>query len=161
MNGLILPASARRPDDEVAREQRQMIEEVESVTGHLRHYQAILDEKYVGLKVMLAKPNTTIEGLKPGYYHLIYDVPGVGTWIEAFEGPNGEWRDLDDGILTLAAESDSWNERVQRDVAEMRRKRAAAKQAELLRARMDRAHEFDERWKSANSTQILVSRSVS
>ena len=69
--------------------------------------------------------------------------------------------DLDDGILTLAAESDSWNDRVRRDIAEMKRKEAAAHEADLLRERMDRAHEFDERWKSANSTQILVSKDPS
>lgn len=162
MSSLILPASARRPDNEVMREQRQMVEEVTAVTGSLRHYQRLLDEAYDGrLKVMLAKPHTTIEGLKPGYYHLIYDVPGVGTWIEPFQGPNGEWRDLDDGILVLAAESDSWNDRVRRDIAEMKRKERAAEEAARLRERMDRAHEFDERWHNANTTQISVPRSVS
>lgn len=160
MSQLYLPASARTPDNEVAREQRQMLDEVEDVVGHLNHYQAILDEKYVNLKVMLAKPNTTIEGLKGGYYHLIFDVPGVGTWIQPYEGPNGEWRDLDDGILTVAAESDTWNDRVRRDIAEQKRKAAASAAADRLAARMDRAHEFDERWKSHNSSQILVSRSI-
>lgn len=137
-----------------------MLEEVESVTGHLRHYQRILDDQYSGVQVMLAKPNTTIEGLIPGYYHLIYDVPGVGTWIEPYQGPNGEWRDLDDGILTLAAESDTWNDRVRRDIAEQKRKAAVSAKNDRLRARMDRAHEFDERWKSHNSSQILVKRSI-
>lgn len=148
------------PESEALREQRQIIEELETVSGRLRHYQRRLDEVYPGVKVMLAKPNTTIEGLKPGYYHLVYEVPGVGTWIEPYEGPNGEFRELDDGILVLAAESDSWNDRVRRDIAEQKRKAAAAAEAERLRERMDRAHEFDERWKNANSTQILVPRSV-
>lgn len=153
-------AIARRVESEAAREQRQLIEEVSNVTGRLRHYQKRLDETYTNLKVMMAKPNTTIEGLRPGYYHLIYDVPGVGTWIEAYEGPNGEWRDLDDGILVLAAESDGWNDRVRRDIAEQKRKAAAAAEADRLRERMDRAHDFDERWHNANTTQISVSKDV-
>jgi hypothetical protein len=154
MSSLYLPPSA------VAEEQRQMLDEMEAVAGRLQHYQKRLDETYTGLKVMLAKPNTTIEGLKPGYYHLVFDVPGSGTFIEPYQGPNGEWRDLDDGIFTLAAESDGWNDRVRRDMAKMRAKAEADRKADLLRERMDRAHAFDERWKSANSTQILVSRSI-
>jgi hypothetical protein len=160
MKDLYLPATARRPDNEVAREQQQMLDEMEAVRGSLKYYQQRLDEQYSGVKVMLAKPHTTIEGLKPGYYHLIYDVPGVGTWIEPYEGPDGEWRDLDEGIMVLAAQSDTWNDRVRRDIAEQKRKAAAAEEADRLRARMDRAHEFDERWHSANSTQILVPRSI-
>lgn len=154
MNNLIMPKS------EVAREQAEMLDQLETVTGRLRHYQRLLDERYTGVKVMLAKPNTTIEGLVPGYYHLVYDVPNVGTWIEPYQGPGGEFRDLDDGILTLAAESDSWNDRVRRDIAKQKADALKAQKADQLRERMDRAHEFDERWKSANSTQILVSRSI-
>jgi hypothetical protein len=67
---------------------------------------------------------------------------------------------LDEGIMVLAAQSDTWNDRVRRDIAEQKRKAAAAEEADRLRARMDRAHEFDERWHSANSTQILVPRSI-
>lgn len=137
-----------------------MLQELEDVAGRLTHYQRRLDEQYTGLRVMLAKPTTTIEGLKPGYYHLIYEVPGVGSWIEPYQGPNGEFRELDDGIFVVAAESDSWNDRVRRDIAEQNRKAAASAAADRLRERMDRAHNFDERWKSANSTQILVSRSI-
>jgi hypothetical protein len=76
---LYLPATARRPDNEVAREQQQMLDEMEAVRGSLKYYQQRLDEQYNGVKVMLAKPHTTIEGLKPGYYHLIYDVPECGN----------------------------------------------------------------------------------
>lgn len=137
-----------------------MLEELEEVSGRLGHYQRLLDEKYPGMKVMLAKPNVTIEGLKPGYYHLIWDVPAFGAWIEPYQGPNGEWRDLGDGILVVAAESDTWDERVKRDIAEEKRKARVSAENDRLRARMDRAHEFDERWKSANSSQILVSRSI-
>lgn len=157
---LYLPESARptQADSEVLREQRQMLEELERVTGKMNYFERELADIDPDLHLFMAKPNTTIEGVKPGYYHLAKEVPGVGTYIEPYEGPNGEWRDLDSGILDMARMADTWDDRVRRDIAEMQRKKEADRQAEKLRAGQERAAEFDERWKSHNNVSILVPR---
>lgn len=159
---LYLPNSARPRgvESEVTREQRQLMEEVDEVTGRLAHYKHLLEEKYPGVKLVMAKPRTETLGLKPGFYHLVFEVPGVGTWIEPYQGPDGEWRDLDDGILTLAAESDTWDDRVRRDIAEQRRQAEIERQNAANRLSQDRAHEFDTRLKSAQNVSISVSKEI-
>src|SRR6266508_3989472 len=106
---LYLPDSARPAEDhsEVDAEQRQMAEEMEDISGRLAHFtrelQNIFNEPYV--KVILAKPKTTVIGLKGGYYHIVRIRPGTAAWVQPYEGPDGEWRDLDSGIVDVALQA--------------------------------------------------------
>lgn len=146
---------------EALAEQRQMAEELNRVTGALEHYNRELQKIDPHLRVVLAKPNTTVEGLKPGYYHIVRLRPGTMAYIKPIEDPEtGAWRDLDSSIFDLVAEDDLWNDRVQREKRAKARKALEAKQRQREREAMDRAREFDERWKAANSVQILVPKGV-
>lgn len=155
--GIILP---RGVEDEIAREQRQMQDEVERITGTLNYYNRLLHDIDEHLEVVLAKPNTTVEGLKPGYYHLIRLNPGHPAYIKPYEYDDGSWRDLDSGILDAAVEDDLWNDRLQSERRRLRKNAKAAKERQRQREHIDRAREMDARIKSLNSTQISVPRSI-
>lgn len=161
MPTLYLPEAART---KVARaadaEQRQMVEEFERITGLLEHYNQELRQLDEHLSIVLAKPNTTVEGLKPGFYHLVRMRPGHPAWIKPIEGPNGEWRDLDSSVYDLAAEDDLWNDRRTHERRKLARKAREARERQVAQERADRAREFDERWKAANTTSILVSKDI-
>ena len=143
-----------------AEEQRQMLEELERVAGLLDHYNRELQQIDRHLSVMLAKPTTTVEGLKPGYYHIVRMRPGHFAYIKPVEGPNGEWRDLDSSVFDLVAQDDLWNDRVQREQRRKARKALEARDRQRQRESQDRAREIDARIKSANSTSILIPRSI-
>jgi hypothetical protein len=142
------------------REQAQLVQELYDVTGKLEHFNRELYQIDRHLKVVMAKPNTTVQGLKPGYYHLVRIRPGHLAYIKPIQGPNGEWRDLDSSVFDLAAEDDLWNDRLQREKRQKQRRAEEARQRQLLRERQDRAREFDERLKHATSTQILVPKAI-
>jgi hypothetical protein len=142
------------------REQAQMVEELYDVTGKLEHFNRELYQIDHHLKVVMAKPNTTVQGLKPGYYHIVRMRPGHLAYIKPIEGPNGEWRDLDSSVFELVAEDDLWNDRLQREQRQKARRAEEARQRQIIRERQARAAEFDERLKHATSTQILVPKSV-
>ena len=157
--GIALPTSAA---SEVAAEQRQMVEELDRTAGALaywsRELQTIFNDPDV--HVMLAKPNTTVVGLKPNYYHIVRVRPGTAAWIQPIEGPDGEWRDLDSSVIDIALKADLWNDRTQRELRKQRETAEKARQAQKRREAMDRAGDFDERLRAANGTMIHVKRSI-
>lgn len=155
--GVALP---RRAESEVMREQAQMVQEMEFVTGRLRYYEDLAKQIDEHLRIVLAKPNTTVEGLKPNYYHVIRLRPGHPAWIKPYEGPNGEWLDLDEGIIEMIKDRDLWNDRTQREIRQRQRRADEALQRDKQRKAQDRAREFDERWKSLNNVSISVPRSI-
>lgn len=161
MPTLWLPQDRAQAQAEAASaEQRQMLEELERVTGLLEHYNRELRAIDPHLQVVLAKPNTTVEGLKPGYYHIVRMRPGHPAYIKPVEHADGSWRDLDSSVFDLVAEDDLWNDRAQREQRQKARRALEARQRERDREALDRAREFDERWKAANSVSILVPKGV-
>lgn len=157
--GVALPNSAA---SEIAAEQAALQEQLYEVTGALEHWsrelQHIFDDPDV--KVILAKPNTTVIGLKPNYYHIVRVRPGTAAWIQPVETPDGEWLDLGSHVIDIALKSDLWNDRTQKELRRAREKAEKERQARILRERQDRAREFDERLKSAMTTSIAVPRSI-
>ena len=142
------------------RENRQMVEELEFVAGRLKHYEMLAREIDDHLRIVLAKEHTTVEGLKPGYYHVVRLRPGGPAWIKPYEGPNGEWRDLDEGIIDMIKERDLWNDRTQREINRKMRKAEQARIHHQQLAAQERAREFDERWHSANNLSVLITKDV-
>ena len=113
------------------------------------------------LKVVLAHPHTTVDGLKPNYYHVVRLEPGKPAAILVLEDPETEeWRDLGDWIFDYVAEHDLQNDRTQRMKHEQRIKRERERQLQRQREGQDRAHEFDARLKSATTTSISIPRSL-
>lgn len=165
---LHLPASARtggvalprRVESEVMREQEQLARELYEVTARLNHYNRELYQIDPHLSVVLAKPNTTVDGLIPNYYHLVRRRPGHLTYIKPVQWPNGEWRDLDSSVFDLVAEDDLWNDRAQREIRQKQRRAHDARVTQRQREANDRAREFDERLRSAINGSISVPRSI-
>src|SRR6266576_1686782 len=85
--------------DAAAAEQRQMIDEMEHISGLLDYYNREVKKIDPHLSVVLAKPKTTVEGLKPGYYHAVRMRPGHPAFIMPHENDDGTWRDLDSSIF--------------------------------------------------------------
>ena len=162
MPTLWVPESQQQRAAEAANaEQRQMLDELEHVAGKLEYYNQEVKKIDPHLRVVMAKPATTVEGLKPGYYHVVRLRPGHPAYIMPVEGPNGEWRDLDSGIFEQLAREDMWNDRALREQRQKARRAAAARDRQRERERQDRVAEINARLHSLDSTQILVPRSVS
>jgi hypothetical protein len=159
--GDVAHATARQHDDSVIREQREIADQVEDVVGRLEYFTKLAREIDDDLRIILAKPTTTVDGLKPGYYHAIRIRNGQGTYVQAYEDPEtGAPRDLDEGILDMIKEGDLWNDRTQREI---RRKREKAEAARLRHKDLEaqaRAREFDERLKSRLNTSISVPKEI-
>jgi hypothetical protein len=142
------------------RDQQHLQQALDLISSKLDFYNKELYRIDPHLKVMLAKPNAEHEALRPGYYHLIRMEPGRPAYVKPVEYDNGEWCDLDSSIFDLVAENDLWNDRAVADRKLRQRRAEAARQRQRDRESQDRVTEYNERWKSANSTQISVSRSI-
>lgn len=165
---LYLPSSVKtggvavpqRVASEIDMENRQMLEEMERVTGALAYWTHELKQIDRYLEVVLAKPNTSIVGLKPGYYHVIRYQPGFPAAIMPVEGPNGEWRDLDSSIIDMVQRADLWNDRTQRELRKRSQRIEEARQRQKDREAQDRAREFDDRLYHATNASVRIPRSI-
>lgn len=157
--GVALPTHVA---SEIDMEQRQMVEEMEDVTGALAYWSRELQDIFnePNIKVILAKPNTTVVGLKPNYYHIVRMNPGTAAYIQPIETPNGEWLDLGSHVIDIALKADLWNDRTQRELRKQRERAEKARLAQKQRDAADRAGDFDERVRSLNRTQIRVTRNI-
>lgn len=150
--------------DEVAQDQAEIRSEYQDLQGELafwtRELRTRLSEPY--LKVVKAHDRVG-EGspMKAGYYHVLLESPGHPTTIMPVEYPNGEFRELGSHVYEMMEENDMWNDRNRRAGRERARKMKEAADRQRARESQDRVDNFNERWKSANSTQISVSRNIS
>lgn len=162
---LYLPDSARRAmRDEVAQDRAELRSEVQELQGELdfwtRELRTRLGEP--NLKVVKAHEKVGFGSpLKPGYYHVLLEHPGHPTTILPIEYPNGEFRELGAHVYDLMEENDMWNDRARRSGRERSRKLAAAAERQRARESQARVDDYNERWHSANSTQISVSKAIS
>lgn len=156
--GVALPNSA---ESEIHRENRQLQEELELVAGKLAYYTKELQKIDPYLSVVMAKPNATVLGLRPGYYHVVRQRPGSPAWIKVIDHEDGSWRDLDSSVFQLVQEADLWNDRTQREIRRNQERAEAARKRDNQRRGQDRAAEFDDRWKHATNVQISVPRDIS
>lgn len=160
--GLIVPRHAvpRQAESAVARDNAEIIAQVEAEAEKLNYFNYELAKIDPDLKVVMAKPGADHPDIKPGYYHLIRVLP-QGAYIRIIEDPvTGEWRDLDSSIFQIAQEDDLWNDRTQRELAARRKRADEARQKAQQREAMERAHDFDERLHNAMTTQISVPKAV-
>lgn len=162
---IYLPESLRRSmQDEVAQDRAEIRAEVASLSGELsfwtRELRTRLNEPH--LKVVKAHDRVG-EGspLKPGYYHVLLEHPGHPTTIMPVEYPDGSFRELGSHVYDMMEENDLWNDRARRSGRERARKMQEAAARQRDRESRERVDEFNARWKSANNTSILVSKSIS
>lgn len=168
MSNLLVPSTVRtggvalpkRVENEILAEQAQVVQEFYSISAKLEHFNRELRKIDQNLQVVLAKPNTSVMGLVPNYYHLLLIRPGHGTYIKTIEGPNGEWRDLDSSVFDLAAEDDLWNDRTQRERKQAQKRAEDAHQRQRDRERQDRIDAMNDRFHSMTHVSVSVPRAV-
>lgn len=167
---LHLPASAatggialpKRAENAILQEQAEMLEQMHDVTGRLAYFTRELQERFDDpyLKVILARPHTTVEGLRPNHYHVIRFEPGKPVAIMPVVTSDGEWMDLNGSVFEMVAKADLQNDRTQRLLREEREAAERGRLREKARRAMDRAGDFDDRLDHAINPRISVPRSI-
>jgi hypothetical protein len=159
---LYLPESHRRAmNDEVSRDRAEIQAEY-SLPGELAAWTRELRRLFdPNLKMVKAHERTAPESpLKAGYYHVLLESPGHPTTIMPVEHDDGSFRELGSHVFEMIEQNDMWNDRARRAGRERSRKLKEAADRTREREARARIDEFNERWASANRTQILVSRDV-
>jgi len=158
MSQLYLPQSAR---SEIEQDRAAIAMQYYSVKGTLDHYNQELRRIDPRLELVRAKDQVE-EGspMKPGYYHILLHAPGHPTTILPCEYDNGEYREPGSWMYPYLEEQDMWNDRARRASRNRQERIREAAARERERESQDRIADYNERWKSANSTQILVKRSI-
>lgn len=112
------------------------------------------------LQLVKAHDHATAPGLKPGYWHVIRTASGVPPTVIVHEGPNGEYRDPDSGLLENLKRGDMWNDSNRR---ERERRIKLAKDAEdrqKINERQQIQDELRERVKAIQSPGVLIKRDL-
>jgi hypothetical protein len=147
---------------EVEAENRQLVEEMHEVSGSLRYWtrelQRVFNEPHI--KVVLAQPRTTVQGLKPNYYHIVRIRPGTAAWVQPIEDENGNRLELGSHVIDIALKADLWNDRTQKQLRKDHERAEKARVAQKIREGQARAAEFDERLASSKRTSILVTKDI-
>lgn len=151
--GIALPRAAR---EAYLQDNAEIELETMRVMGTLEQFNKELREIDPYLKLVKAKETTTVQGLKPGYYHLVRYEPGFPAYIKPVQHDNGEYREPDSSVFEMAMLDDMWNDRTRKALREARKKADEARKRQKERESMDRAREFDERLASRNRVQIHV-----
>jgi hypothetical protein len=143
--------------DEARADEAELMQQVVAVEYMKALYEPDLKAIDETCELVLANakvsPNT---GLKAGYWHIIRHEPGFVSYVKPLEWGNGEPRDPGSWMYEELMRDDFWSNRSKRVAKERNEKLAAARKRELDREAMDRAGDYDERYKNANTTQILV-----
>ena len=159
MSQLYLPPSARH---EIELDRAEIAAQYVQVKGTLDHFNRELRQIDSRLKMVVANDRVAEDSpLKAGYYHILLEAPGHPTTILPLEYDNGEYREPGSWIFPYLQEQDMWNDRARHAGRERQRKLNEARDRQSAREAADRAQEFNERWKSANSLSILFPKGLS
>lgn len=128
--------------------------------GRIRHFNRAVKAIDPYCEIVKADETATHPALRPGYYHVLRRPP-VGTpSIVVHEGPDGEFRELDSGILDTLRAGDMWNSERQRDREQMIRAAEKSKQREEEREREERLDEITDRLRARNNPGVLIGRDL-
>ncbi len=130
------------------------------VVGRVRHFNREIQKIDPYIEIVKADDNARHPALRPGYYHLVRRPPVGMPAIVAHEGPNGEFRDLDSGILQTLRNSDMWNSERQRDRDKRIKAAQRAQERQEEREREERVDEIMDRFKSRSGTSVLLPRGI-
>jgi len=164
MPQVYLPESyRRRMADEVAQDRAEIMAEYRELQGQLAFWTRELRTRLSEPHLKVVKAHDQVgpgSPMKAGYYHVLLEAPGHPTTVMPVENPDGSFRELDSRVYDMMEENDLWNDRARAAGRERGRKLKEAAERQRARESQDRVNEYNERWKAANSTQILVSRSI-
>lgn len=153
--GIVLPATTR---NEIFRDKADLRENLFSIAAVKADFDRDLKQIDDHLEIVKAKDQTTVVGLKAGYWHIIRMNPGHPADVLVLEHPDGSYREPDSSLFDFVMESDLYNDRARK--AHRKRQEEARRASERRREResQDRIDEIGRRVKSRNSTQIHVRR---
>lgn len=142
---------------EARQDEAELMAQITDVEYVKAKYEPDLKAIDPSLCLVKAKPHTEVgSSLKAGYWHIIRHEPGFVSYVTPLEWANGEYREPGSWIYEHIAKEDMWNDRTKKMTKERNRKIHNARERELDREALDRAGDFDERYKNANSTQVLL-----
>lgn len=141
-------------------ERRQQEAALLAATTHLAEWNKRLREIDPYLQLVKARENTTLPGLKPAYYHVIRHNPGAPPSILVVEGPNGEFREPDSGLLEQLRRDDLWSDRSIAERERRERERERAEQHAKEHERSERVDEIHDRLKAKASPGVRVPKKI-
>lgn len=144
----------RRRHEERRRHHAQILAGLEQQT-RLNYWDQELRKIDEHLTLVRAQPDATTPGLKPGYYHVVRNNPGAPATIIPVQGPNGEFREPDSGMLEELKFADMWRDKDRllrlQEAKDRERDREAARAAEEARG------ELTERLRAYGRESVLFS----
>jgi hypothetical protein len=159
-NGVWIPDQAARQNEAARSEQiaelHRMVED--GTQAVLDEWNRILYQIDSDLRMVRAKENVALPGLKPGFYHVIRPNPVGPPFIHPVESDEGEFREPGSWLLDELRASDQWNPSVgrarERKMQELDRQKQRARERE----REERLDEVNERWKAASNPGVSFSK---
>lgn len=166
---LHLPESARTggiylppgPRAEIARDRAEIAAQYVRIRGTLDRFNEELRRIDPHLSMVKAHDRVALGSpLKAGYYHVIRESPGHPTTVMPVEHDDGSYKEPDSSVFEMIERNDMWNDRAVRASRNRQRRLRDAADRQRQRDSEERVGNFNERWASANRTQILVKRSI-
>lgn len=158
MATLYLPQSVQH---EIETDRAEIAMQYMELRGLLDHWNRELQRIDPRLRMVKAHDRVASDSpLKAGYYHVILDAPGHPSTVLPLEYENGEYREPGSWVFEFMERNDMWNDRAIRASRNRQQRIREAAERQKDRERQERVDHYNERWASANRTQILVKRSI-
>lgn len=148
---------------EIDADHRDVMDNMISIAAVKRDFDRDLQQIDPHLEILKARDNTTVEGLRAGFWHIVRRAPGHPAYfkpITANGEPDGPYAEPSSAIFEMVQMDDLWNDRARKAHRKRMKEAEKARERRLDRERQDRIENFNERLRSRNGTQILVRRSI-
>lgn len=110
------------------------------------------------LELVKAHSQARHPALRPGFWHVLYRPPAGVPTILVHEGPDGEYREPDSGLLEMLRRSDLWSDRSIRERERIDRMLEQSRQRRIEREREERIDEVRQRAKAAVNPGVSFTR---
>jgi hypothetical protein len=153
-----LPDSVRRDAQDASAKYEAELRASTEIRESMDYWNRRLKEIDPYLELAKASHDAHRTGLRPGYWHVMRHNPGAPTSFIVHEGPHGEFREPDSGLLETLAAGDMWSERTMREQQRLAQKARDAKDRERRRERAEIEEEMVERLAQKERVSIVVPR---
>lgn len=156
--GMILPPSFM---DEIERDRRETADNLMEIAAVKADFDRDLKQIDEHLEILKAKDQTTVVGLKAGYWHIVRLNPGHPADILPLQYEDGSYREPGSWIYDYVMESDLYNDRARKAHRERQKRADEARERRKEREAQDRIEHYKDRIGSLNRTSIHIKRSIS
>ena len=109
------------------------------------------------LELVKAPDNAKHPALRPGFWHVLRHAGSeVPPAIMVHEGPDGEYREPDSGMLEALRKGDMWSERSQKAMRERGKKAARAAELEEQREKEERVDRVMDMYRHKYVTKVAI-----